>query len=133
MTRRWPPVLQSVVSAADLTSPVASGGLAAVLGSGLSPLTMTTADASLPSVLASLCLTLNGLPLPIQFVSPTRINAQLPFGTVGKAEMVLHTPNGVSDILYVNVLRTAPAVFRSGSAGPFRISRRFTARRTGNW
>jgi DNA-binding beta-propeller fold protein YncE len=53
-----PPVLQTVVSAADLTSPVAPGGLAAVLGSGLSPITMATPDASLPTILADSCLTL---------------------------------------------------------------------------
>jgi uncharacterized protein (TIGR03437 family) len=113
-----PPVLRSVVSAADLVSPVAPGGLAAVLGSGLSPITMASADASLPTILADSCLTLNGAAIPLQFVSPTRINTQLPFGSAGKAEMVLHTPNGVSDTLYVNILPTAPAVFRSGSAGP---------------
>jgi uncharacterized protein (TIGR03437 family) len=113
-----PPVLQKVVSAADLISAVAPGGLAAVLGSGLSPLTMTSADASLPTILADSCLTLNGLAIPMQFVSPTRINVQLPFWTGGTAEMVLHTPNGVSDTLYVNIVPTAPSVFRSGTAGP---------------
>jgi uncharacterized protein (TIGR03437 family) len=113
-----PPVLRSVVSAADLTSPVAPGGLAAVLGSGLSPITMASADASLPTILADSCLTLNGVAIPLQFVSPTRINTQLPFGSGGRAELVLHTPNGVSDTLYVNIFPTAPAVFRSGSAGP---------------
>ena len=113
-----PPVLKTVVSAADLASPVAPGGLAAVLGSGLSAITMASADASLPTILADSCLTLNGVAIPLQFVSPTRINTQLPFGSGGRAEMVLHTPNGVSDTLYVNIFATAPAVFRSGSAGP---------------
>lgn len=113
-----PPVLSKVVSAADLSSAVAPGGLAAVLGSGLSPVTMASADASLPTVLADSCLTLNGATIPMQFVSPTRINAQLPFGVDGKAELVLHTPNGVSDTLFVNIQSTAPSVFLTGSAGP---------------
>jgi uncharacterized protein (TIGR03437 family) len=113
-----PPVLQKVVSAADLTSPVASGGLAAVLGTGLSPTTLATTDAPLPTILADSCLTLNGLAIPMQFVSPTRINAQMPIAIDGKAEMVLHTPTGVSDTLYVTIQQTAPSVFRSGTAGP---------------
>lgn len=113
-----PPVLQRIVSAADLSSPVASGGLAAILGTGLSPMSLASADASLPTVLADSCLTLNGFALPMQFVSPTRINAQLPFTFSGKGELVLHTPTGVSDTLYVNILAAAPSVFRSGAAGP---------------
>jgi uncharacterized protein (TIGR03437 family) len=125
-----PPVLEKVVSAADLVSPVAPGGLAAVLGSGLSPMTMATPDASLPTILADSCLTLNGQPLPMQFVSPTRINTQVPFLASGRAEMVLHTPSGVSDTLYVNILPTAPAVFRSGAAGP--VTDIATVYRTGN-
>lgn len=112
------PVLQKVVSAADLVAPVAPGGLAAVLGSGLSPVTMAAADASLPTILADSCLTLNGVAIPLQFVSPTRINTQLPFGSGGMAELVLHTPGGVSDSLYVNIVPNAPSIFRSGAAGP---------------
>jgi len=113
-----PPVLERVVSAADLSSPVAAGGLAAVLGSGLNPITLASVDAPLPTILADSCLTLEGLAIPMQFVSPTRINVQLPFGLDGRAEMVLHTPTGVSDTLYVNILPSAPSVFRTGSAGP---------------
>jgi uncharacterized protein (TIGR03437 family) len=113
-----PPVLQKVVSAADLVSAVAPGGLAAVLGSGLSPLTMGSTNAPLPTILADSCLTLNGQAIPMQSVSSTRINVQLPFNTGGSAEMVLHTPSGVSDTLFVNIVPTAPSVFRSGSAGP---------------
>jgi len=42
-------------------------------------------------------LTVNGQPLPIIFVSPTQINAQMPFQAIGNVTMIVHTPGGVSD------------------------------------
>jgi uncharacterized protein (TIGR03437 family) len=52
------------------------------------------------------------------FVSPTQINAQLPFQMSGSGTVVLHTPGGVSDGLNITVMPAAPSVFRSGTAGP---------------
>jgi uncharacterized protein (TIGR03437 family) len=56
--------------------------------------------------------------IPLQFVSPTQINAQLPFQIAGTAAVVLHTPGGVSDSLNVTILPAAPSVVHSGAAGP---------------
>jgi uncharacterized protein (TIGR03437 family) len=52
------------------------------------------------------------------FVSPTQINAQLPFQINGNTDVVLRTPGGTSDALRITILPAAPAVFRSGTAGP---------------
>jgi uncharacterized protein (TIGR03437 family) len=62
--------------------------------------------------------TVNGAPIPVLFLSPTQINAQLPVQVTGAADIVLHTPAGASDILHVNISPVAPAVFQSGTAGP---------------
>src|SRR5260221_14001181 len=72
----------------------------------------------LPTALADSCLTVNGLPVPILFVSPNQINAQMPFETVGNVSMILRTPGGSSDTFNLEVLPGAPGVFHSGVAGP---------------
>jgi uncharacterized protein (TIGR03437 family) len=72
----------------------------------------------LPTALGSSCLTVNGQPMPLIFVSPTQINAQMPFQASGNVTMVVHTPGGVSDNFNLVVANTSPAVFLSGVAGP---------------
>jgi uncharacterized protein (TIGR03437 family) len=112
------PVLDRLVSAGDYTKPVAPGGLVTIFGSQLSPTTMASADIPLPTVLGDSCLTVNGVVVPMQFASPTQINAQLPFQVSGNADVVLRTPGGVSDALHITIFPAAPSVFRTGSAGP---------------
>jgi len=113
-----PPAIQRVVSAADGSAPVASGGLVTVWGSHLSPVNIATSEIPLPTALGESCLAVNGTPVPMLFVSPQQINAQLPFEVEGSASMVLYTPGGTSNILNFTVSPVAPSVFRSGVAGP---------------
>ena len=105
------PFITSVVSAADLTSPVAPGGLMAVLGTNLSTTNQATNEVPLPTALADSCITVNGAPTHIMFVSPTRVNAQMPSQATGNVAIVMHTPGGVSNTFLLTVLSGAPAVF----------------------
>jgi uncharacterized protein (TIGR03437 family) len=107
-----------LVNAADQTSPVAPGGLIMVYGSNLSPVNLATNEVPLPTALADSCLSVNGVPVPMLFVSSSQINAQLPFNVDGNATMVLRTPGGISDNYMFSILPSAPSVFRSGTAGP---------------
>ena len=66
-------------------------------GSNLSPTNLATSQIPLPTALANSCLTVNGQPMPLIFVSPTQINAQMPFQAVGDVTVVVHTPGGTSD------------------------------------
>jgi uncharacterized protein (TIGR03437 family) len=113
-----PPLLDRLVNAADLTKSVAPGGLFSIFGSQLSPISLATTDYPLPTVLADSCLTVNGSVVPMSFVSPAQINAQLPLQITGNADVVLRTPGGTSDALRITILPAAPSVFRSGTAGP---------------
>jgi uncharacterized protein (TIGR03437 family) len=112
------PHINKVVNAADLANGIAPGGLITLFGTQLSPVNLATAEMPLPTALADSCLTVNGFPVPILFVSPNQINAQMPFETVGNVSMILRTPGGSSDTYNVQVLPGAPGVFRSGVAGP---------------
>jgi uncharacterized protein (TIGR03437 family) len=113
-----PPQLTSVVNAADFTPAMAPGGLISVFGSQLGPVNIATNELPVATALGESCLTLNGAPLPMLFVSPQQINAQLPFDADGSGTLVLHTPGGVSDNYNLTIAPAAPSVFRSGVAGP---------------
>ena len=112
-----PPRLSRVVNAADQTGAVAPGGLVTIQGSNLSPVNVASSEKPLPTALGESCLTVNGLPLPVLFVSPTQINAQLPFQATGNVAMVLRTPGGVSDTYNLTIQPQAPSVFRATLPG----------------
>ncbi len=112
------PVLDRVVSSGDYTPTVASGGLISVFGSHLSMVTAVAGEIPIPTLLGGACLTVNGEPVPLFLVSPSQINAQLPFDAEGDATLVFRSPGGISNNLDINVLDTAPSVFRNGTAGP---------------
>ena len=113
-----PPQISAIVSAADGKSSAAPGGLITIYGSNLSPTNLATSQIPVPTALANSCITVNGQPIPLIFVSPTQINAQMPFQAVGAETVVVHTPGGTSDNYNLIVQPTAPAVFLSGVAGP---------------
>ena len=113
-----PPSLKSVVNAADFTQGIAPGGLIALLGSNLSSTPQTASSAPWPTILGDSCLMVNGAPIPMGYVSGNQITAQLPFDTLGIANLVLHAPGGTSPSMNLTVETNAPAVFRNGTAGP---------------
>jgi uncharacterized protein (TIGR03437 family) len=113
-----PPVVSAVVSAADGKSPAAPGGLITLYGSNLNPVNQASKQIPVPTALGRSCVTVNGQPMPLIFVSSQQINAQMPFQAVGNTVVVVHTPGGVSDNFNLIVPATSPAVFRSGVAGP---------------
>ncbi|HEV3199700.1 MAG TPA: hypothetical protein VGZ73_17470, partial [Bryobacteraceae bacterium] len=113
-----PPKITSIVNAADGTKPVAPGGLISVYGQQMSPVNLATKEIPLPTALGESCLTVNGLPVPMLFVSGQQINGQLPFNVDGNATMTLRTPGGISDNFNFTIFSAAPSIFRSGTAGP---------------
>lgn len=113
-----PPAISQVTNAADGTTNVAAGGLISVYGSQMSPTNAATSQIPLPTALGQSCLVVNGTAIPLLFVSPQQINAQLPFTVSGYATMSIHTPAGISNNYNFNVQSAAPAVFLSGTAGP---------------
>jgi uncharacterized protein (TIGR03437 family) len=110
-----PPQIDKIVNAADLSSNVAPGSLISLFGQNLSPVNMATSVVPLPTALGESCLTVNGLPVPMLFVSPGQINAQMPFQMAGNVSFTLRTPGGVSNNFNQRVEPTAPGVFRANA------------------
>ena len=113
-----PPAIASVANAANGNAAVAPGGLISIYGSQMSATNIATSQIPLPTALGESCLTVNGAPIPLLFVSPQQINAQLPFNVGGNVTMSIHTPAGISNNYNFVVQSAAPAIFLSGTAGP---------------
>jgi uncharacterized protein (TIGR03437 family) len=113
-----PPQITKVVSAADGVSPAAPGGLISIYGSQLSPTNLATSEIPLPTALANSCVTIDGQPIPLIFVSPNQVNAEMPIEALGDVTVDVYTPGGESANYNMVVLPNAPAVFLSGVAGP---------------
>jgi uncharacterized protein (TIGR03437 family) len=112
------PRLEKVTSLADGSEKVAPGMLVIVNGINLSLTQYATGGIPLPTILGESCLTVNGIPIPITLISPTQINAQLPFLLAGDATMTLRSPAGVSNNFTFTVLSAAPGVFRTAGSLP---------------
>ena len=113
-----PPNITSVVNAGNRRSDVAPGGLISVFGTQLSPVNMASSEIPLPTALANSCLSVNGLPVPILFVSPNQVNAQMPFQAIGDVTLILRTPGGQSNNFNLVIEPNAPSVFlRLGWSG----------------
>jgi uncharacterized protein (TIGR03437 family) len=105
-----PPNITSVVNA-GMGSDLAPGGLISVFGTQLSPVNMTTSEIPLPTALANSCLSVNGLAVPILYVSPNQVNAQMPYQEIGDVTLILRTPGGQSNNFNVVIEPNAPSVF----------------------
>jgi uncharacterized protein (TIGR03437 family) len=109
------PRIFAMVNAADYTSDIAPGGLVSLFGDSLASQTASSSATPLPTTLGNVCVTSNGTNLPLLHVSPTQINAQLPFNASGEVSTIVHTPGGISEIFVTQVDPTAPAIFNVSS------------------
>ena len=112
------PSVDRLVNLADGSTGVAPGGLISVFGNSFTSTSAGATELPLPTTLADLCLTVNDIVVPLLNVSSSRITAQLPFNVVGSANLVVRGPGGVSNPFLFTSLPGAPAVFRTGTAGP---------------
>ncbi len=112
------PHIETVVNIADGSTELASGGMIAILGNGFSGVTASAAELPLPTTLGEACVAINGVPTPLFMVSPSQINAQIPFEVSGGAAIVVRSAGGVSDPYSFTVSSSSPAIFHTGTAGP---------------
>ncbi|HET8550031.1 MAG TPA: hypothetical protein VFL57_18605 [Bryobacteraceae bacterium] len=111
------PMVSGIVNMADFTDAVAPGAIVSISGSSLADDTAAASEAPLPTSLADVCLSVNNIAVPLFSVAPNEIRAQLPNGVAGSAQMVVRTSGGTSSAFAFNVLPSAPAIFRTGTAG----------------
>lgn len=106
-----------VVNGASFTPKVAPGALFSVFGSSLALATQSAAALPLATNLAGTSVTIGGKQAPLVFVSPTQINAQVPYETLpGQTVPVVVTVNGTASApVNVAVMAAAPGIFQFGN------------------
>jgi acid phosphatase type 7 len=107
--------ISQVLSVGGYTPAVASGSLIAIMGEKLATHTAAGSSQPSPGSLGGVVVTANGVVAPLRRVSPTEINAQLPYEVSGAVEVQVLTPEG-SASTSVTVLPAAPSLLEVRSA-----------------
>jgi uncharacterized protein (TIGR03437 family) len=103
--------------------PVAPGSIASLFGSNLAADLAQADTVPLSSTLATVSVTMNGIPAPLFFVSPGQINVQVPWDILpdgvdsGSATVVVTRGQVSSNASSVQIASLSPAIFTIGSDG----------------
>ncbi len=113
-----PPEISSggVVNAASFTPRLAPGSLFSVFGTDLATTQASASATPLPRDLSGTSVSIGGKDAPLVFVSPTQINAQVPYEVEeGSAIPIVVKVNGVSSPQRtIQVVKAAPGIFQFG-------------------
>ncbi len=110
------PSLSAVVNAASFQpGPVAPGSLISIFGMNLAQSTAFSQPGGFSATLGGVTLSINGVPTPLQFVSASQINAQVPFEVAaGLATAELRLPAMPPAAIQFQIAPAAPGIFASG-------------------
>jgi uncharacterized protein (TIGR03437 family) len=117
------PVLSTggVLNAASFAlnnAPVAAGSLVSIFGSHMAIAGQQASVLPLQTTFNGANVTFNGIPAPLLYVSPTQINAQVPFGVDGAtAQVQASTVDGFSNTITVNLASAAPGLISQTQNG----------------
>ena len=109
-----PAGIVNAASSAPFTAGVAPGDFITLYGTNLAPGTATAYTVPFPTTagLDGVQVTVNGLPAPVQFVSPGQISAIMPYAVGSSIARIQVNNNGVlSNVVTTFVNLTAPGVF----------------------
>ncbi len=108
----------NAASFAPATSPISPGALVSIFGSNLAPKGLKAEAVPLPTQLAGVSVTVDGVLAPLFFVSQNQINLQAPFSVAGEDAAVVVMNNGqTSNTVSVPVSSTSPGIFSLTQAG----------------
>ncbi len=112
-------VAEGVVNAASFgEGGVSPGSIATLFGSKLAAATASADRFPLPRTLAGTQLFVNGVPVPLFYVSPTQINFQVPFGIASNSALLqVVSSSGVSAAVVAPVAPIQPGLFSMPSTG----------------
>jgi uncharacterized protein (TIGR03437 family) len=101
-----------ILNAASFLPAIAPGALITVFGSNLAAGTAQFSTTPLPVSLGGTSVSINGTSVPLLFVSPGQVNAQVPYeAKIGTAKLIVQS-NGVSSAeVNFQVAATGPGVF----------------------
>jgi uncharacterized protein (TIGR03437 family) len=107
-----------VVDAATFKQEIAPGGLISIFGTDLSSSVCSATSIPLPKVACGTEVVIAGQAVPLLYVSPTQINAQLPAEIQpGAANLLVQSALGASAPVSAQVLPHAPRIFSQNQSG----------------
>ncbi len=118
-----PPVVISLDNAASLTpGSVSPGEIVTFFGNGMGPVTGVSfilVNGKLPTTLAGVTVSFNGVAAPLLYVSSSQINAIVPYEMAGQvaANVVVTYTNSSSTVFQAKITDTAPAIFSLSQGG----------------
>ncbi|SPE42172.1 Peptidase S8 and S53, subtilisin, kexin, sedolisin [Candidatus Sulfopaludibacter sp. SbA3] len=118
-----PLTITAIGNGASYQPVFAPGMILTVYGTGLGNFAQSFGTVPLPQYLAGFEASVNGVPAPLYYVSPTQVNLQIPYETApGPATLTVGNPYPYDDITYnFQVAASAPGIFTQadGSLTPF--------------
>jgi uncharacterized protein (TIGR03437 family) len=100
-----------IVNAASSQPSIAPGSLISIYGSSLASANGSAANVPLPQALSGTSVTVDGTPVPLLFVSPTQINAQVPYeAKTGDVKVIVKSGSAQSLPVDIQVQPTGPGV-----------------------
>ena len=112
------PSIASASNSASFTQAFAPGGILSIFGSLLAPVTASAVTLPLPTMLAGASVTINDVPSPLYYVSPSQLNVQIPYEATANSSLSLRVyNNGVSAFQSLTISAAAPAIFTTNSSG----------------
>lgn len=110
-----PPALTqaSVVNAAGFQpGPLAPGSLFSIGAANLGVNTASASGTPWPATLSGITVTVNGIPAPLSYVSPTQINGQIPFeAALGNTTLTVSSNGVASAPVAITIAAATPAIF----------------------
>ncbi len=108
--------------------PIAPGTLISVFGISFSSGLMQASQLPLPTQMGGTSVSINGRRMPLVFVSPNQINAQLPYDVrEGEAKISVTSSEGASAEETINIAAAAPGIFQiAGGTRAVAINQDFT-------
>jgi uncharacterized protein (TIGR03437 family) len=109
----------SVNAASFASQPIVAGSVVSVFGTNLASGVVTASGLPLPTALGGISVRMNGVAVPLFFVSPLQINLQVPWELTGQPQASLGvTADGIpGDAVIVNLAASAPGIFTMNQQG----------------
>jgi uncharacterized protein (TIGR03437 family) len=105
-----------IVNAASFQPAVAPGSVISIFGANLAAAATGASAVPLPTALSGTSVLVDGVPAPLFYVSPSQINAQLPYETApGQASLVVRVNGSSSASASFTVSTSAPGILVWGS------------------
>jgi uncharacterized protein (TIGR03437 family) len=98
---------------------ISPGSILSIFGTNLSATTATGQTLPLPTTLANTQVSFGGIQAPLFYVSPTQINAQVPWELTAPSQVSLAVSNGfsVSQTATIALQTVGPGIFTRDSSG----------------